>query len=222
MQTLSAAFFDIFEYLKPFFAAGGRMLLCVPNGELSTGILDNVTAWSEVIREEAKSEEGELRIVFCTEYQSALSQRRSALPFLLTSLCVAEDGPHVKELLVVAPGGAMVEVQMTSNLTSAGLGMKCLGVTDMEVRRAAPQSGENMRLQRWGFDDPLAVDYVDGLAEHWLNETKLGRVMWNVPALHEIYSAFRVPYTAAPVCLTQDSNRQTSSARSRQSLSARS
>ncbi|GAA5846212.1 hypothetical protein JCM9279_005861 [Rhodotorula babjevae] len=171
------AFFEIFQYLQPFFASGGKFLMCVPIGEIETGALHSLRAWAKVFEDNAETCGGSLRFFFTTEYK--------------------RDSPHHKEVFIAMPGQIIVKGSMTCNLTAASLGMKAVGIpttgkNNRHRRESVPQSEEVVDFLALVLDDDddssLGYGYLDGLVGYWKNLASNGCIMWNVPALHEVFA----------------------------------
>lgn len=66
-----SAFFKMFAFLIPFFKDGGRMIIIVPVGEISTGTLHELRGCAEALEPIAKELGGGLRFCFNTDFRSS-------------------------------------------------------------------------------------------------------------------------------------------------------
>lgn len=104
-------------------------------------------------------------------------------------LTQTDDGLHVKELAIVKPPFTLITFFLTSNLNSAALGIEALFAKTPEQRQAAPQSGEVAGILIRDLRQDDAKGYLDRLSRYWVESGKRKELIWNVPALHEVFGA---------------------------------
>ncbi|GAA5957907.1 hypothetical protein JCM3765_006198 [Sporobolomyces pararoseus] len=154
---------SFFPLIMPFFKAGGRALLAIPAGELSVEALEEERSWQQVIERQTS---GQLRFVFVTDYDQYQSW-------------------HIKEGLVVAPGGEMVDIQMSGNFNSRGVGTEKATAPDTATAACKPGSAERMTVIRFHFEESTGRQHVQDLANYWFNLSRKRSLFYNVPSLFD-------------------------------------
>ncbi|GAA5904951.1 uncharacterized protein JCM6883_004920 [Sporobolomyces salmoneus] len=152
---------SFFPLIMPFFEAGGHGLIAIPAGELSVQALEEERSWQKVIEERTS---GRLRFVFVTDYDLYQSW-------------------HIKEGLIVAPGGEMVDVGMSGNFNSRGVATEKATAPDSASAASKPGSAERMAVRRLHLEEAEGLLHVQDLGSYWFDLAQDNSLFYNVPSL---------------------------------------
>ncbi|GAA5917082.1 uncharacterized protein JCM6883_003156 [Sporobolomyces salmoneus] len=159
---------SFFPIIMPFFEAGGHGLLALPVGDLSSELLAEERSWQQTIEERTS---GRLRFVFVGDGDQYVSW-------------------DITEGLVVAPGGEMVDVQMSENFNSCGLATAKPLAPDSASAASRLGSSERMTVYRLHFEEAEGLKHVQDLGSFWSGLAQDDSLIYNVPWILDFLGMF--------------------------------
>ncbi|GAA5842751.1 hypothetical protein JCM9279_003975 [Rhodotorula babjevae] len=173
-SAASTGLLALLPRVRPFFAAGGKLLVCMPVKAVGTKTLDEMRAWAAALETEAATTGGGGSCKFI--FKDARS-------------CIPDN-----EILMAIPGNLVLKGKISGDMSAASIGTDRLGVTEPDAstayRRDIPASSTapaDFTLLDLSIPDELshAERYIEGLFNHWADHSRKGHLAFDVAALHE-------------------------------------